>query len=537
VTLSEVNMSGASLQVQAQSGSTAKYNRVRGKFVDPSRNFTANAYPEFRNAAFEAEDGGPKYQIFDINTCNDPFEAQRDAIIKLCQSRQQRVVVFPGNWSCFRIQPGTVVELDIAELGFSGEKFFVTEWAMQTDGSGVQLTMVEEDDSCWADPDVNDYVTRTPTGELIFSVFGNCKLSGDNIFRFVVGGGCSSGYKLNASGILEYQLAGGNFTEAGVPINEWMINPLSFWQKTEQISGDTLDGSSDALGVCESLDVDKQFGIDQGTPGVRNALLETEIFLDSSCSILECSALYNLKAEVQAPIFLRSAGAVWDHDIDGNGTLPQPSIKVVGDDLFAILVGGGQQDPDEAGVEWILEAKIPVAFPLISLWRRTATNDASDDFTYSGTGTRTLAGQIVDIANDPTFFGPAQNLILFQGGGLNQTARGEFDTVWSIPAIAAQTDPPDLPGEAFNTYIISLECQGRFTSGAFPATFSSFTGPTATDFFAEYTSSAGFDSSICMGWGGRFYATSIALGAEVLPYATTTGFTQNGLQFRRYRPN
>lgn len=540
VTLSEVNMSGASLQVQAQSGSTAKYNRIRGKFVDPSRNFTANAYPEFRNAAFEAEDGGAKYQIFDINTCNDPFEAQRDAIIKLCQSRQQRVVVFPGNWSCFRIQPGTVVELDIAELGFTGEKFFVTEWAMQTDGSGVQLTMVEEIDSCWDDPAVNDYVTRTPTGELIFSVFGNCKLSGDNIFRSVIGGGCSSGYRLRADGVLEYQLATGNFTEAGVPINEWMINPLTFWTKTEQIAGDPLDGPSDLLSTCLPLDVDRQWGIDQGTPGTRDALLETGIFLDDACSIEECSAIYNLRADVQAPIFERSSGAIWDKDITGGSVLPQPGQKVVGDDLFAMTVGGGVPDPI---ANWTLHQSI--ALGVYKIYRRTATDDVFDTFDMGLiTSSRTMAGQIVCIANEAGFFGPAQNLIQFQGGFANFVGRGEFDTQFIIPpdggvSLAEQTTPPDLLSESTNTWVMAIFSQFRNTSPAFPATFGALGVPGGVAAFSggPYTSSSGFDSSVAFGWGGRFYGLSTEIIGEEIPYSVTTGFTTQAAQYTRWRPN
>lgn len=539
VTLTEVNMSGANLQVQATSGSAERYNRVRGKFIDPTRNFTANSYPEQRNVAFEAEDNGPKYQVLDINTCNNSFEAQRDAIIKLCQSRNQRVVVFPGNWSVFRVQPGSVVELDIAELGFNGEKFFVTEWSLQTDGSGVQLVMVEETDACWNDPDVLDYTTRSPTGELIFSTFGNCKLSGDNIFRFVIGGGCSSGYKLRADGVLEYLLATGQFTTAGVPINEWMISPLTFWQKTEQNSGDALEPSSDALNVCLPLDVDREFTIIQGTPGVKNANLTTEIFLDDACTILECGADYNLKAEVQAPIFLRSSGAVWDKDALGTTFLPQPAFKVAGDDLFAILIGLGVPDPDQLGVEWILES----TFGVIKTYRRTASDDASDDFTMTGGfGSRTMAGQIVCIANEAGFFGPSQNLILFQGGVGNVVNRGEFDLDWNMLAVgglslAEQTDPPDLASEAFNTYVISIYCQARITSDANPATFSSMNGPGGTDPFVEHTSSSGFKSSIALGWGGRFYGTSIQIDGETIGYGTVTGFTGQALQYRRYRPD
>lgn len=539
VTLTEANMSGANLQVQAQSGSTDRFNRIRGKFVDPTRNYTANAYPEFRNAAFEAEDSGPKYQVFDINTCNNSFEAQRDAIIKLCQSRQQRVVVFPGNWSCFRIQPGTVVELDIDELGFNGEKFFVTEWQLETDGSGVQLTMVEEIDSCWADPAVNDYVTRSPTGELVFSVFGNCKLSGDSIHRTRVGG-CQSGYKMEAAGDLLYQLSSGVFTQSGVPINEWMISALDFWQKTEQNSGDALDIGSDALGVIESLEVDREFTITQGPPGSKNANLTTEIYLDPAGTILECEGTFDLKATVQAPIFLRSAGDIWDLQIDGEGSIPGPSLVVAGDDLFCLVMGLGIPAINEFPALWsqvgLFGSGAPLN-PLVRIYKRVATDDANDDVTISDTSGRTHAGQIVCIANEHTFFvPPIQNLILFQGGGLNQAARGEFDLTWDIPGIAAQTDPPDLPSEANNTWVMSMNCQSRVPNLFFPATFASFNNPVGTDSFSgNYVSNTG-TSSICMGWGGRFYGSSIAIAGEAVGYAATTGFVDQALQYSRWRP-
>ncbi len=539
VTLTEANMSeGGSVQVQATSGSTERYNRVRGKHVDPTRNFTANSYPEIRNAAFEAADNGPKYQVFDVNTANTSFEAQRDAIFKLRQSRQQRIVVFPGNWSCFRIQPGTVVELSIAELGFVDEPFFVTEWVLKTDGSGVQLTMIADSD--WTDPLPNVYSVRAPTGELIFNVFGNCKLSGDNIHRTATGSGCTSGYELGADGELRYFLSSGAKTTVGVPIDEWQISQIEFWSKTIQNSGDALEGSSSALGVVEKLDADKEFTIVQGVPGSKQANLTTEIYLDSGGTIIECEGTYDLKATVQAPIFLRSAGQIWDKDIDGLGDLPLPSQRVVGDDLFAMIIGLGIPDPDQVGVEWITHGVFgsgAPSNPFVRMYRRTATNDANDAFTISSAGGRTMAGQIVDIANEHTFFTPPiQNLILFQGGGLNQVARGEFDLTWDIPGIAAQTDPPDTALEAFNTYVISIYCQSRVPNPTFPATFSAITGPVGTDAFAEYTSNSG-SSSIALGWGGRFYSSSTAITGEALPYASVTGFADQALRYARYRPD
>jgi hypothetical protein len=297
VTLTEANMSPGSIQLQASSGSTDRYNRVRGKFVDPTRNYTANAYPEQRSALFEAEDNVVKYQVFDVNTANNSFEAQRDAIIKLRQSRMQRVLVFPGNWSCFRIQPGTVVELDIAELGFNGEKFFVTEWSLQTDASGVNLVMVEEVDSVWNDPAENDYTIRSPTGELIFSVQDVCALTSADIHNERLDPADTfAGVRLLPDGKLEIQLANGGWTNAAVPPNEWMVFPDDYWV-TATLNTGTLTGPDTAVGLF-SLDAIRAWDLERTELGTDDANITLDIADNASGAPILCSAVFDLEAVV-----------------------------------------------------------------------------------------------------------------------------------------------------------------------------------------------------------------------------------------------
>ncbi len=170
VTLTEANLLGA-IQLEASTSSRDRYNRVRGKFVDSERDYTAAAYPEQRSSTFVTEDGGEVREIVaDFTSTNTGFEAQRKAIITLKQSRNQRIVVFQGNYSCFRIQPGATVDLTIDEFGFAGEKFFVSEWKLSS--TGIDLTLVEEVDSVWADPLEGDYTVRTETGTLVFGETG-----------------------------------------------------------------------------------------------------------------------------------------------------------------------------------------------------------------------------------------------------------------------------------------------------------------------------------------------------------------------------
>jgi hypothetical protein len=170
VTLTEANLAGE-IQCQASAGAKERYNRVRGKFIDPEREYQAQSFPDQRSTTYENEDGGEVRSItVDYPATNSNFMAQRLALITLKQSRQQRVVTFQGNFSCFRIQPGSTVLLTIDEYGFSGEKFFVTEWAI--DENGVKLTMIEEIDSSWNDPAIGEYTERSATGALVFGNTG-----------------------------------------------------------------------------------------------------------------------------------------------------------------------------------------------------------------------------------------------------------------------------------------------------------------------------------------------------------------------------
>jgi len=326
-----------------------------------------------------------------------------------------------------------------------------------------------------------------------------------------------------------------------------MINPLVFYTKTEQISGDALDGESDLLSTCEPLDVDKQFGIDQGAPGTKSALLTTGIYLDDACALPpECEATYNLRAAVQAPIFVRGVGEVWDRTITGGDTLDIPDQLNLGDDLFAVTAGLGIPDPDGLGVRWFKHQHF--AGGTFKFYQRIggATLDADDEFKMTGVaGPRTNLGVMYSVGNEHTFFvPPIQNLILFQGGVLNQVTRGEFDTTWDILPIAGvslseQVDPPDLATEAHNTWVHCLYCQARTLGNPFfPNPLVSFgNSPVGTSVIVEAVSSSGFESSVMMGIGGKFYANSTEILGEGLGYAVTTGFTQQALQYTRWRPN
>lgn len=164
ITLSEKNLRDGGVDLQPQAKHLERWNRVRGKYVNPEEFYQPTGYIEQRSATFEADDGGePNYKELDFNFTKNEFECQRNAIVTLKKSRNQRVLVMPCNWSALRLQPAITVDVDLAVFGFVGEKFIVTEWKLGADGVGIDLVLVQETDSVWADPLEADYTPRSAT--------------------------------------------------------------------------------------------------------------------------------------------------------------------------------------------------------------------------------------------------------------------------------------------------------------------------------------------------------------------------------------
>jgi hypothetical protein len=378
VTLSEVNLRG-SVQIQASAPSTERYNRVRGKFIDPDRDYTANAYPEQASTQFETDDNGLKPRTFDFNACNNSYEAQRNAIIKLRQSRNQRTVVFEGNWSCFRVQSGTTVSVTLAEANWTAKKFFVTGWELDKDGAGVNIIMVEEFDSDWDDPLVGDYSTRTPTGDLVFVDQGNLevKLSDANIHNVRTNASTTAGFKLGADGQLYYSTAAGGWTTAGVPNNEWLFTGTSdYWAQLTLNSG-TLDTGT--VTIWQPLTADVSATIVQATTGVNTANVTVKIADDDAGANVITTGVMDLSATNASSGFrLRGVGTRYYSVVDGIGSqnIAQPSYNV-GDLLMVCMQSSFFTGTDPTNGGWNSAATSDT----LKLFWRIATGDANDVFT------------------------------------------------------------------------------------------------------------------------------------------------------------
>lgn len=326
-TLSEAHLAGK-FQVEAGTPSKERYNRVVGKFVDPERDYQAVAYPEQLNGTWAIDDGGDKAKTFDFNACNNNYEAQRNAIIRLRQSRNQRIVVFEGNWSCFQIQPGRTVNVDFAELSWASpaEKFFVTEWSLRDDGTGVDLTLVEENDSAWADPAVGDYTTRSPTGPLVPPSRKAVKLTGTEIANVADLATVFSGVRLGSDGQVYYQLASGAWSSAIAPDDEWLRQGSGYsFRATLGSPSDTLDTGT--TGTWQDDTADRSYGV-QVTGGSKTAVVTIEITDDPAASPVPIitQGTFTLTAEIPVPV--DSPYLVGETYADNTGTYPYASFTL-----------------------------------------------------------------------------------------------------------------------------------------------------------------------------------------------------------------
>lgn len=381
IDLDEANLAGGIFE-DVSTSFKDRYNRVRGKFVDPSRNYVASEYPEQRVASYVTQDANQvKYQTFDQNACNNSYEAQRNAIHVLRQSRQQIVCKFEGNWSCLQVQAGTVVTVTNAELGWTSKKFLCTAWSLNKDATGVDLTLVEENDSVWTDPDVTDYTVRDPTGDLTPPGQAEVQLTNATIHNVGITP-VYSGVKLEAAGRVKYANAANVYSENGVPVGDWLgTGQDSYFVKATLISGTINAGT---FGSWLPLTVDRFWDVLDD-----DAVVKLELAADTVTPVVLTTGTFTLSTESGAPgglgFYLIDVGDVLQTEDAGWSAqnIDKPAYSV-GDLLVVAQMGqGGQEDPVNSE-DW---TEVAIGDSGMSLHYRTATGDANDEFEFpAGSG-------------------------------------------------------------------------------------------------------------------------------------------------------
>lgn len=138
ITLNEDSLRGVP-KIEPRLSSADLCNRVKGVYVSEANDWQPSDFPPVTNATYLAEDNGEaSWRELDLPFTKSASGCQRIAKIELERVRQQISVVWPGKFSCYRLQPGDTVQITFAMLGWSAKVFEVvaTDLVFEDDGAG-----------------------------------------------------------------------------------------------------------------------------------------------------------------------------------------------------------------------------------------------------------------------------------------------------------------------------------------------------------------------------------------------------------------
>lgn len=143
VTIDESWLAG-DVEVVARPERDELFNRVKGVFVDPEKNWEPTDFPPVANELYKSYDGGDELtKDIQLPFCTDVERAQRIAKIILEKGRQGIIAIIPCNLKALQVTVWDNVYITLDLLGWSSKVFKILEWQFNQEG-GVSLTVQEE---------------------------------------------------------------------------------------------------------------------------------------------------------------------------------------------------------------------------------------------------------------------------------------------------------------------------------------------------------------------------------------------------------
>jgi len=143
-----------------------RYNSVRGKFVNPARNWQTVEFQGVVNQSYVTADGEQAWMDTTFAATTNEYEAQRHAILLNRRSRLVQAATLRCNMSAYGIRPFETGTVTIPELGWSSKTVRCEGWSFDPSGV-VELSVREETSANWNDPILADYTDpgniSTPT--------------------------------------------------------------------------------------------------------------------------------------------------------------------------------------------------------------------------------------------------------------------------------------------------------------------------------------------------------------------------------------
>lgn len=136
----------------------ARYNSVRGTFVNPARNWQQVEFQPTVNQSYITDDGEQAWLDTNFAATTNELEAQRHAILLNRRSRLRQSATLRCNMSAYGIRPFETGTVTIPELGWSAKTVRCEGWNFDPSGF-VEITVREEQANDWNDPIIADYLT------------------------------------------------------------------------------------------------------------------------------------------------------------------------------------------------------------------------------------------------------------------------------------------------------------------------------------------------------------------------------------------
>ena len=133
-----------------------RYNGVRGKFIDASQNYQMMEFPAVQSATYVTNDGEAAWREVEWPSTTNVYEAQRNAILTLRQSRNSQTATLACGMSAWGIRPSDIGQVTISELGWTNKYVRVQGWKFDPTGV-IELLVREEASTDWSDPILTDY--------------------------------------------------------------------------------------------------------------------------------------------------------------------------------------------------------------------------------------------------------------------------------------------------------------------------------------------------------------------------------------------
>jgi len=128
-----------------------RINIVQGTFIDPEQGYTEVDYPAVKVDAYIIEDGAEFTTDQKYRFVTSEFQAQRLAQITINRKRLGRTMDISLNFAGYPYRPGRYVKINIPQLGIAMEEFRVTKWALNPNGTGIKITVRQENADVWGD--------------------------------------------------------------------------------------------------------------------------------------------------------------------------------------------------------------------------------------------------------------------------------------------------------------------------------------------------------------------------------------------------